>query len=252
MKKTSLIFSIISMGFLLQACGDTQTNEGEEGTEAVVPNTEVVATDEANSDFALGEFDARDYKAVVKMEGMTGLEGMVMGDITIEYDGAIKASRVVSTQNGVSMEAIETPTAVYVKMGETWTRMPVDPADMEADSGMMTKAAIKEWMGTPGVKDLGKEDCGKTKCQVFEKEEEGMIMKMYIEAKNGLPQKIVSTLEEGGTTMITYDFDQNVEIEIPEVAEGSIPGLSAGMMDMEGIDKEAMEELMKELEGMEQ
>jgi hypothetical protein len=144
----------------------------------------------------------------------------------------------------MNLEVIETPEFVFMKMGENWTKNPMEPS-MKENSGIMDQEEMNELLSTGNIKLIGKDKVGNINCIAYEQEIEGLKTNIYVSTKNNLPQKIVSEIEGGGTVTVLYDFNSKVKIKLPEVKVNTgipmMPDMGTALdLSPEGLDIEAL------------
>ena len=108
---------------------------------------------------------------------------------------------------------------LYMKAGDTWTKMPGAAAGTEMTKVGVTEEDILE------ARLEGSEDVDGVPCQKYvytAKVGDGPSTEImaWIGAKDGLPRKVVTKLDSGATmTQIPYDFNADITIEPPPGVE---------------------------------
>lgn len=141
----------------------------------------------------------------------------------IEYDGK-ENWRYTSQSADNSTEMIITPSANYMKNGETWFKLPTDSSTAQVfqkDAYQVTDSELKDFQAA--VTYRGEEACPAGSCYVWvAKNYKGNdSLEFYIDKKTNRINQLITSTKTGKITII-YDY-KPVTITIPTVVS-EIPG----------------------------
>lgn len=239
MKQLNLFIIVLLGGYFLAGCGkkvDTKIHKD-------LSTAEVLSLENSILDF-----EKNDYQAVIKMKiskEMSASRKEEISTTTIEYDADNKTTQIISEIFGNKMEMIETAEHMYTKMNEKWIKIPAD--DSQESTPIMNENEIKNWIKQPNVKYLGEKECEIGKCKVYEELIDENKTVMFLDTKKNRPVKIMANMM-GSETTITYNYEKEITIEIPEVSETNLNLGTLIPKENADINPQNLEKMIKEME----
>jgi len=162
----------------------------------------------ANSTVNLKNLKSYRVKMIMEQEGGQAMETLVEYVLPDKY-------HMVSDFG----EMIIIGDDLYMKAGDTWTKMPGGGGGTEMAEVGVTEDQILE-ARLEGSEDVDGVPCQKYVYTAKVGDNPSIEITCWIGVKDGLPHKIVTKLESGmAMTQIPYDFNADITIEAPPVAE---------------------------------
>ena len=107
---------------------------------------------------------------------------------------------------------------MYMKAGDTWTKVPGGGAGTEMTEVGVTEDQILE-ARLEGAEDVDGVPCQKYVYTAKVGDNPAIETTCWIGVKDGLPHKVITEMESSTMTQLPYDFNADITIEAPPVAE---------------------------------
>ncbi len=214
MKKVAIgvIVAIVVIGAVLWVLTSRKDKNTSQNTQSAQSQQQTPSASTDN--FNPQPLDNMDFTATLTTTTPNG--GSV--NASVEYDKDTNAWHYSGQSNGSTIEAIYAPDAYYLKMNESWMKLPLTQASQSFNPSQYKydQASLKDFQNK--VQNKGTGECPAGTCQIWEITDYQSNDKItfFVDKKTNRISQIV-TEAAGGKNTITYSY-KDASVQIPENA----------------------------------